>query len=121
MKSIAAVSLFVLLFASTALFSRLKSAPIQTDQPDYSAYPWLYRRGGVEPVRQAGVVELLVVGDVMTGRGTAKGQDIFGSVAPWLAAADLVMGNLEGGIALSQDSFQAVASDADLSPYRLDA
>lgn len=117
----AAVGLFVILFASTALLSQLRPASIQPSQPDTSAYAWLYRRERSEPVRETGVVELLVVGDVMSGRGVAEEDDVFRSVAPWMAAADLTMGNLEGGIALAQASYQKIANEAATSPYRLDA
>jgi hypothetical protein len=92
-----------------------------TAAPDLSVYPWLYLRDGAPPVLtdRSGVaggeplVELIAVGDVMLGRGVAAEPDPLAAVAPWLAAADLTLGNLE-----------CVAGEAGAArpgPYRLRA
>jgi hypothetical protein len=64
--------------------------------PPWGDYPWLYRREGV-PSLDA-VVEVLLVGDVMLGRGVAAEADPLGDVA-WLQTADLAIANFEGVIA----------------------
>ncbi len=69
---------------------------------------WVYQRGGTAPAAGESVVEVLAVGDVMTGRGLAGMADPFGHVADALRGADLAIGNLEGVITLSD------ATDASL-------
>ena len=59
---------------------------------------WIYLRGGAVPSADEPVVEVLAVGDVMTGRGMETVPDIFGHVSDALRAADLTIGNLEGAI-----------------------
>ena len=105
--------------------------------PDLSAYPWLYLRDGAPlPVLRstaslavrstaslavagrsgaAGepLVELIAVGDVMLGRGVAGEPHPLAAVAPWLASADLALGNLECVV--------AEAGAARPGPYRLRA
>ncbi|MGW8225667.1 MAG: CapA family protein, partial [Anaerolineales bacterium] len=68
---------------------------------DYSADPWLYLRGGVQPSAAESLIEIIVVGDVMPGRGMAGTQGIFDHVVDELEGADLAVGNLEGVIATS--------------------
>jgi hypothetical protein len=63
--------------------------------PDLSAYPWLYLRDARPPAGEDGAVELVAVGDVMAGRGVVGVAEPLAEVAPWLAAADLALGNLE--------------------------
>jgi hypothetical protein len=63
--------------------------------PDLSAYPWLYRRAGADLDDEAAAVELIAVGDVMSGRGVAQVENPFAAVASWLQAADIALGNLE--------------------------
>jgi poly-gamma-glutamate synthesis protein (capsule biosynthesis protein) len=60
---------------------------------------WIYLRGGETPAARDRLVEVLAVGDVMTGRGLAGTPDLFGHVADVLRSADLTIGNLEGAIA----------------------
>jgi poly-gamma-glutamate synthesis protein (capsule biosynthesis protein) len=55
-------------------------------------------RGGTAPTSDESLVEILAVGDVMTGRGMADTPDIFGQVSDVLHSADLTIGNLEGAI-----------------------
>jgi poly-gamma-glutamate capsule biosynthesis protein CapA/YwtB (metallophosphatase superfamily) len=69
--------------------------------PDAGA--WLYLRDGVPVAEGEPVVAALIVGDVMLGRGAAPmlsdadGAGPFAGV-PWLAEADLTLGNLEAVI-----------------------
>ncbi len=64
----------------------------------YTADGWIYLRGGVAPGPDESLVEVLAVGDVMTGRGMTEVPDIFGQVSETLQSADLTIGNLEGAI-----------------------
>jgi len=59
---------------------------------------WVYLRGGEVPTADERLVEVLAVGDVMTGRGLAERPDLFSHVAGALRAADLAIGNLEGAV-----------------------
>jgi len=64
--------------------------------PDLSAYPWLYLRAGQPLAAGEPAAQLLIVGDVMLGRGVAGQAAPFADAAPWLRTADLTLGNLEG-------------------------
>jgi hypothetical protein len=77
-----------------------------TAAPDLAAYPWVYLRGGLLPGAGEELAEAIVVGDILLGRGVSVADDPLADVSPWLRAADLAVGNLEGVI---------VASDADCS------
>jgi poly-gamma-glutamate synthesis protein (capsule biosynthesis protein) len=81
--------LFALLLLSLASPSRASA---------YTADGWIYLRGGVAPTADESLVEILAVGDVMTGRGLADTPDIFGQVSSTLQSSDLTIGNLEGAI-----------------------
>lgn len=65
---------------------------------DLSPYPWFYLRDGRPLAADEPVVELIAVGDVMLGRSVADDAAPSAEVAPWLAAADLTLGNLESVI-----------------------
>jgi len=69
-----------------------------TPGPDLSIYPWIYLRDGA-PVSGETPVSLIVVGDVMPGRGVSGERNPLGSAAPWLRGADLTLGNLEAVVA----------------------
>jgi hypothetical protein len=75
--------------------------PAGINSLDYSADPWLYLRGGVQPSSPESLIEIIVVGDVMPGRGMAGTKGIFDHVVDELGGADLTVGNLEGVIATS--------------------
>jgi hypothetical protein len=66
--------------------------------PDLAAYPWFYLRDGRPPAADEPVVELIAVGDVMLGRSVAGVGAPLAQATPWLAAADLTLGNLESVI-----------------------
>jgi hypothetical protein len=70
--------------------------------PERSAAPsgaWVYLRDGQAPSEAEHLVEVLAVGDVMTGRGLDGTPGLFTHVANALRSADLTVGNLEGAIA----------------------
>ncbi len=73
--------------------------------PDLSVYPWVYLRDGRPLADDETVTSLIAVGDVLLGRGVASQPDPLGGVAPWLASADLTLGNLEGVISVTRDPF----------------
>ncbi|HSR46824.1 MAG TPA: CapA family protein, partial [Anaerolineales bacterium] len=63
-----------------------------------SAFGWVYLRGGEVPAPDESLVEVLAVGDVMTGRGMEDVRAIFTNVSSDLLGADLTIGNLEGAL-----------------------
>ena len=63
-----------------------------------NTFGWIYLRGGEAPRPNEPVVEVLAVGDVMTGRGMEDVPGIFTNVAGDLHGADLAIGNLEGAL-----------------------
>ena len=73
----------------------------QIASPDLSAYPWAYLRGGRPVGPDEALVEVVIVGDVMLGRGVSVADDPLADVAPWLRAADLALCNLEGVVTSS--------------------
>jgi poly-gamma-glutamate synthesis protein (capsule biosynthesis protein) len=80
------------------LFALLLSLASPSRASAYTADGWIYLRGGVAPTADESLVEILAVGDVMTGRGMTDIPDIFGHVGDTLRGADLTIGNLEGAI-----------------------
>src|SRR5512137_3094895 len=103
---------FALFVVQAAMLSACMPAP-GTAIPDLSAYPWLYLRDGTPPKAGEPLVELIAAGDVMLGRGVAGEPQPLAAVTPWMASADLTLGNLECVI--------AEASVARPGPYRLRA
>jgi poly-gamma-glutamate synthesis protein (capsule biosynthesis protein) len=83
-----ALAFAALLLAAPAPSSAAASAPGR----------WIYLRGGALPTADEPVVEVLAVGDIMTGRGMETVPDIFLHVSDALRGADLTIGNLEGAI-----------------------
>ena len=73
---------------------------------------WFYLRGGTPPAPDERLVEVLAVGDIMTGRGLAGTPDLFGQVAETLRAADLTIGNLEGAIASAPPARESPSGEA---------
>jgi poly-gamma-glutamate synthesis protein (capsule biosynthesis protein) len=78
-----------------ALCSLLLSA-WHPEPPDLSAYPWVYLRNNLPLSAAENPVEVVIVGDVLLGRGVSPADDPLADVASWLGAADLAAGNLEG-------------------------
>ena len=64
---------------------------------DLDLYPWVYARAPAGARADDGV-RVILVGDVLLGRGVNPAGDPLGAVAGWLASADLTVGNLEGFI-----------------------
>jgi len=60
---------------------------------------WFYLRDGEEPSLSDSLIEMVVVGDVMPGRGVARVEQPFRYVSSLLAEADLTLGNFEAVIA----------------------
>jgi poly-gamma-glutamate synthesis protein (capsule biosynthesis protein) len=85
-------------FSALALAALLLAAPLPSSAAASSPGRWIYLRGGQIPSADEPVVEVLAVGDVMTGRGMETVPDVFGHVADALRTADLTLGNLEGAI-----------------------
>ena len=81
---------------AAALLLLTLAAP--TSASGASSDVWIYLRGGTAPTSDESLVEILAVGDVMTGRGLADTPDLFGQVSGTLQSADLTIGNLEGAI-----------------------
>ena len=85
-------------------FSLGQAAPVPAvtapARPALDDYPWAYLRDGRPLADEERVVDLLIVGDVMLGRGVARENsaeavDAWLNASGWLAAADLTLGNLE--------------------------
>jgi len=105
----------VVVASLVALFALASAVPLAA--PDLSGYPWLYLRADHPLVADEETVEIIVVGDVMLGRGLARDNQPFAAVTRWLAAADLTVGNLECVIS-SEWSGRAVAENAGPEPLR---
>ena len=88
--------------------------------PDFAPYPWVYLRDGVPLTVAEPLVSLLVVGDVMLGRGVLAEPEPFSETTSWLGAADLTLGNLEGVLAdnqqLTQNRERGTYNGASLKP-----
>jgi poly-gamma-glutamate synthesis protein (capsule biosynthesis protein) len=88
---------------------------------------WIYLRGNVMPGDSEELAELLIVGDVMLGRGVALEGGVFDDVAAQLRSADLTLGNFEGAvppegwgaIPPERPENPAAAGDAQCAEYSL--
>lgn len=106
----------------TPVVPTLTPAPTLTDTPvasDLTSYPWLYLRDGRPLEPGEGAVEVILVGDVMLGRGVAGESDPLGLAAPWLRAADLAVGNFEGAISPDGLPTPDPAAESPTGPYLL--
>jgi poly-gamma-glutamate synthesis protein (capsule biosynthesis protein) len=94
-------------------------------QQSVAATPWLYLRADSLPSASEKLVELVVVGDIMLGRSVRADAQTLAQVAPWLSAADLAIGNLEGVIAPASCvnscdmGLQSASVEEVYGPYRL--
>jgi poly-gamma-glutamate capsule biosynthesis protein CapA/YwtB (metallophosphatase superfamily) len=104
----AALLLLVMAVAGAAVATPAAATPVV----DLSPYPWLYRRDP-EATTAGPLVEVVVTGDVMLGRGVVGQADPLAAVAPWLRAADLALGNLEAVIVAAGQSSTEPASPND--------
>lgn len=87
--------------------------------PSESAQPWLYLRLGQAIAPSETPVVLIVVGDLMLGRGMASRLGVLAQVAPEIRAADLALGNFEGAIPVPGTHPADLPSDDAYEPYRL--
>jgi poly-gamma-glutamate synthesis protein (capsule biosynthesis protein) len=116
------VSLWLALTLVTLLVAADRATPQLArmgQNSDLAAYPWIYLRDGRPPTAGESVVELIAVGDVMLGRAVAGIADPLAQVAPWLATADLTLGNLESPIV--RDGIQRSAEPGEPQPIILKA
>lgn len=77
----------------------------------FEDYPWIYQREGVTG-KASQTYEIIMVGDILAGRGTQMLEDI--SVPVSFQTADLLAGNLEGVFA----DF-TLPVEAERAPYHL--
>ena len=68
----------------------------ETAVPDLSAYPWAFLRDGRPLAADEDPAEVIVVGDLLLGRGVADEADPFRGSAAFLSQADWALANLEG-------------------------
>ncbi len=80
---------------------------------------WLYRRNGFSPSADDSAASLLIVGDVMLGRGVARVDDPFRHLDQVLTTADYTIGNYEGVISGGELDVDKPADEAGNIPYRL--
>lgn len=92
------LALLLLALAATFAAGNAGAGAGSVPAPDLAAYPWFYLRDGQPLGPDERPVELIAVGDVMPGRGVASVRSPLASVAPWLQAADLALGNLEAAL-----------------------
>lgn len=97
--------LWLLLWLLAIAVSLAPAVPqLPVGKADLSDYPWLFLREEKQPERSEELVELIVVGDIMLGRGVGNRIDLFDQVAPWLVGADLLAGNLESVISIDGEN-----------------
>ena len=80
---------------------------------------WLYKQDGWTTSAQNSTAEVLVVGDIMLGRGVAQFDDPFNKVSQFLALADLTVGNFEGVISSQESVSETQKEQSGSIPYRL--
>jgi len=97
MGGVAIKSVFLLLFLFLGGCG-LPGGETGVATPDLSPYPWVYLRDDIPLAAAEPVVSLVVVGDVMLGRGVLAETEPLLNAGLWLSAADLTLGNLEGVI-----------------------
>jgi poly-gamma-glutamate capsule biosynthesis protein CapA/YwtB (metallophosphatase superfamily) len=80
---------------------------------------WLYSRTGGNTSAQDPTAEILVVGDVMLGRGVIEEANPFGELRQLLASTDLTVGNFEGVISSETPVIETCEDQSGSMPYRL--
>ena len=107
------VSIFLIAtwLVASMMLDRSDSTPT-----DLSAYPWLFLRSDRSIADDEQPAEVVLVGDVMLGRGVADGADPFAAAAPWLRAADLSVANLECVFGGNSPRDDGTEPDAGLEP-----
>ena len=84
-----------------------------------SAYPWLYQREGQAATADHESLSVIVVGDILLGRGVSQPEQAFASSADWLRSADLTLGNLECALTDSPPPVAAPLEHSLPAPVRL--
>lgn len=80
---------------------------------------WLYLRDGQALAADEDPLQLLVVGDIMLGRGVAASPNTLAQVTPELQKADLTLGNFEGVIAPPGQDPVRLSKNIPGEPYKL--
>jgi poly-gamma-glutamate capsule biosynthesis protein CapA/YwtB (metallophosphatase superfamily) len=80
---------------------------------------WLYQREGGSLSTQDTIAEILVVGDVMLGRGIAGIGDPFKKIGQLLVSADTTVANFEGVISATGAISEPQMEQSGLTPYKL--
>ena len=90
-----------------------------TPPPDLSIYPWVYLRQGQSLNSIERNPEVILVGDILCGRGgKSLGWDMSGAYS-WLRSADLALGNLECVISSRGIGEDKVSSGNDEKSFML--
>ncbi len=97
---------FLLLIIISSQSSRLTSSLASGDNQNSTS--WLYLRDGCIPNRQNDLTELLIVGDIMLGRGILHEYQPFRHVTKKLTESKFLFGNLEGAISLNNGSLSSI-------------
>jgi poly-gamma-glutamate capsule biosynthesis protein CapA/YwtB (metallophosphatase superfamily) len=111
-------SFLVLCFLLVVVVIVVRALQWRPGLADLSVYPWLYLRDGRPLDAGERVAEVIVVGDVMLGRGAAEVTHPFREVGPWLGAADLALANLECVIVPQGMPCPAPVDDPNPAPGR---
>ncbi len=80
---------------------------------------WLYLRDGSIPNRQNDLTELLIVGDIMLGRGILSDYQPFQHVTQKLNQSEFLYGNLEGAISSKNVSVSTSGRSMEENPFRI--
>jgi hypothetical protein len=103
--------------------SLLAAQPVSLGKAGIPAVPeniyWLYRREAGSSYTPGPTVDILVVGDVMLGRGVTRIADPFGRTRQLLASTDLTVGNFEGVISSLESEADIQEDGSGSMPYRL--
>ena len=84
-----------------------------------STYPWLYQREGQSTAASKDSLSVIVVGDILLGRGVSQPEQAFAASAEWLRSADLTLGNLECALTDTPPPVAAPLEHSLPAPVRL--
>ena len=113
---LAILSLLLLLAAGVLLGSYY---PPSTHSPPLPGYPWIYLRANKPIGAGERTLELILVGDIFLGRGVPEPAHALENAAPWLNAADLTIGNLEGVVQSNPEPVTISSTGPSGSPILL--
>ena len=80
---------------------------------------WLYLRDGNIPNHRNDLTELIIVGDIMLGRGIVSDYQPFRHVAQIFTQSDILIGNLEGAIRSKKISLSPNGRSDEENPFRI--